>query len=65
MYKTFLSLLTIVWVLDVLNLPFMEFLDTAYPVNTLAWLIIWLFIPVMQGYVEIVKPEVIRGHNEG
>lgn len=47
MYKIFNSLLTIVWVLDILNLPFMEFLDTTYPVNGWAWLLIWLFIPAV------------------
>ena len=45
MYATFYTLLTIVWVMDILNLPFMEFLDTTYPINGLAWLLIWLLIP--------------------
>ena len=45
MYKTFYYILTIVWILDILNLPFMDFLDTAYPINGLAWFLIWIFIP--------------------
>ena len=45
MYKIFVPLLSIVWVLDILNLPFMAFLDTTYPINGLAWLLIWMFLP--------------------
>lgn len=45
MYKIFVALLSIVWVLDILNLPFMAFLDTTYPINRLAWLLIWVFLP--------------------
>ena len=40
MYKIFVALLNIIWVLDILNLPFMEFMDTTYPINGLAWLLI-------------------------
>lgn len=49
MYKTFVAALSIIWVLDILNLPFMEFLDTTFPVNGLAWLLIWLFLPGTEG----------------
>ncbi|AIY78861.1 hypothetical protein U728_728 [Clostridium botulinum 202F] len=45
MYKIFYSLITIIWILDILNIPRMEFLDTQIPINTLAWLLIWIFIP--------------------
>ena len=45
MYKIFVALLNIIWVLDILNLPFMEFMDTTYPINGLAWLLIWLVLP--------------------
>ena len=45
MYKIFVALLSIVWVLDILNLPFMAFLDITYPINGLAWLLIWMFLP--------------------
>lgn len=44
MYKTFYALLMIVFVLDILNLPFMEVLDTTYPINTWAWLGIWVLL---------------------
>lgn len=43
MYKIFYNLVQIIWVLDVLDLPGLEFLDTTYPINGLAWFII-LFI---------------------
>ena len=45
MYKIFVALLNIIWVLDILNLPFMEFMDTTYQINGLAWLLIWLVLP--------------------
>lgn len=45
MYKIFVALLNIVWVLDILNLPFMEFLDVGMPINALAWLLIFLVLP--------------------
>lgn len=45
MYKTFYYILTIVWILDISNLPFMEFLDITYPINGLVWFLIWVFVP--------------------
>lgn len=45
MYKIFKAILTIIWILDILNIPQMEILDTTIPINTLAWLLIWIFIP--------------------
>lgn len=45
MYKLGVAILTIIWVLDILNIPCMEFLDTTIPINTLGWFLIWVFIP--------------------
>lgn len=45
MYKTFYALLTIVWVLDILNLPFVEVLDTTYAINGWTWFWIWVLLP--------------------
>ena len=45
MYKIFNAILTVIWVLDIVNIPYLEFLDTTIPINTLAWVLIWLFIP--------------------
>lgn len=45
MYKLFYSILTIVWILDIFNLPFMEFLDVVYPINGLVWFLIWISLP--------------------
>ena len=44
-YKIFKALITIVWILDILNFTQLEFLDRAYPVNTLAWILIFIFLP--------------------
>ena len=45
MYKVFLAVLNIVWVLDILDIPCMKFLDTTVPINTLAWFLIFMLIP--------------------
>ena len=45
MYKTFKALLKIVWILDLLNIPQLELLDTTYPINGWAWFLILIFIP--------------------
>lgn len=45
MYIFFYAMLVIFWVFDICNLPFMEVFDTTYPINTLVWLLIWMFIP--------------------
>ena len=44
MYKTLKAIMCVIWVLDILNIPCMEVLDTQVPINTLAWFLIWLFI---------------------
>lgn len=48
MYKIFRALIIIVWVLDVINIPQMEFLDTTVPINFLGWLLLFLFLPPSQ-----------------
>lgn len=45
MYKLFYAAVTIFWILDIVNLPFMEMFDTTYPINTLAWFLIWICLP--------------------
>ena len=54
MYGIFKGCLTIFWILDVLDLPFMQIFDTTYPINSLAWLLIWCFLP---SYDEVEKGE--------
>lgn len=45
MYTTFKAIITIIWVLDIINVPQAEFLDTTLPINFLGWLLILLFMP--------------------
>lgn len=45
MYKTFYAILTIIWILDIVNFPGFEILDTTYPVNFWIWLLIWISLP--------------------
>ncbi|KAF5050621.1 hypothetical protein DSECCO2_427630 [anaerobic digester metagenome] len=52
MYKLFRTCLAIFWVLDILDFPFMEIFDTIYPVNGLAWFLIWVFIPSIHQYTK-------------
>lgn len=47
MYRIFYSLLTIFWILDILNFPFMEMFDTTYPINGGFWFLIWMFLPAI------------------
>jgi len=55
MYKIFYSCLTIFWILDIINVPFMQIFDTKYPINTLAWILIWIFIPSTEKVVKYRK----------
>ena len=34
---------TVFWILDICNTPFMEMFDTTYPLNELFWFLIILF----------------------
>ena len=40
---------TLFWIMDILNMPFMEIFDTTYPLNTL----FWIFVFVLCGGVKI------------
>lgn len=54
MYKIFYAILTIIWILDIVNFPGFEILDTTYPINFWIWLLIWIFLP---SYKDIRKVE--------
>lgn len=52
LYTLFKALLTIVWIIDILNIDFIvsgihiaEFLDVTVPLNGWFWFLIWLLIP--------------------
>lgn len=51
MYKLFRALVNIIWVFDILNFPQFEFLDTTFPINTLAWLLIFFALPTSNAVV--------------
>jgi hypothetical protein len=38
------TVVTVFWILDICNMPFMEMFDTTYPLNTLFWFLIMLFV---------------------
>lgn len=40
-------ILFIIWLLDIFNLPFMQPLDTTLPINTIAWIIIWILVFIL------------------
>lgn len=44
MSKVLDKIIKIIWLLDILNIPCMEVLDTTIPINTLAWILIWIFV---------------------
>ena len=39
------TLITLFWLADVMNLPFMEIFDTTIPINGWYWFFAWLLIP--------------------
>ena len=41
----FNALVIIFWILDILNLGFMEMFDTTYQLNTLFWVLYFLLVP--------------------
>lgn len=49
MYKSISLLINLIWIADVFNLKGFECLDTTYPINFWAWVIIFL---VMSCYNE-------------
>lgn len=40
-------ILFIIWLLDIFNLPFMQCLDNDLPINTLAWIFIWILVFIL------------------
>ena len=36
-------LITLFWICDILNMPFMKMFDTTYPLNTLFWILVCIF----------------------
>ena len=60
MYKLFYAALIIFWILDIVNVPFMEMFDTTYPINGLVWFLIWMFVPSTS-----VVYEKSRGNDNG
>lgn len=55
MYKIFKALIIMVWIGDILNFPQLECLDTTYPVNFLAWLLIFMFLPNCENRIKVVN----------
>lgn len=45
MYRILYAVITIFWIFDICNLPFMKMFDTTYPINTTEWFLLWIFIP--------------------
>ena len=37
MFRTFKTMVELFWIMDILDLPFMEMFDTTYPLNGLFW----------------------------
>lgn len=57
MYKILYTALSIFWVFDIINLPFMEMFDTTYPVNALAWFLIWAVVPGTETIIKHTRNE--------
>ena len=37
-----------IWIMDILNMPFMEPLDTTMPLNGLFWFLIWILCAILE-----------------
>ena len=66
MYKLFHALLVIIWIIDILNISFMlnnvdiaTFLDVTIPINTLAWLLIWVIVQAVV-YMGLTRKQLAR-----
>lgn len=59
MFKIFKCLFDIFWLMDIMNMPFMEQFDTEYPLNGLFWILAIIFVTYeSQGVkVEVQKDE--------
>lgn len=55
MYNILYAALSIFWVFDIINLPFMEMFDTTHPVNALAWFLIWAVVPGTETIIKYKK----------
>ena len=55
---SFNGLMTAFWILDILNPQFMEMFDTTYPLNTLFWVLWFIFAPSIT-YVRNTQEEQI------
>ena len=44
MTKLLYSAITLFWIFDICDMPFMIVFDTTYPINGLEWSLIFLFI---------------------
>ena len=55
MYKTLYAMLTIIWILDIVNFPGFEILDITYPINFCIWLLIWIFLPSCKDIRKVEK----------
>ena len=44
MFRTFKTIVDIFWIMDVLDLPFMDMFDTTYPINGLFWFAVMVIL---------------------
>lgn len=51
------DLIGLFWIADIMNLPFMEMFDTAYPLNGWFWFLGWFFIAFAHSGNENTKKE--------
>ena len=54
-YKYFRESIELIWFLDVLDLPFMGFLDTQIKFNTIEWLLVFFLLPKVKLPTKIKK----------
>lgn len=63
MFRTFKTMVDIFWIMDVLDLPFMEMFDTTYPINGLFWFAVIVVLCFEEAF-ELNQNQNRKGENE-
>ena len=45
------------WIMDILNMPFMEMFDTTYPLNGWFWTLVFIFVGGLNLRINIKKDD--------
>lgn len=61
MFRTFKTIVELFWLMDILDMPFMEMFDTTYPLNGLFWFCVFIVFIIEESF-ELCQNR--KGENE-